>query len=225
MLAFKAWITNITMHECTLYTFRHQSTTEYRYMYQVNALKIWTVFSMQQQLTHWCWVTHICIGKLITIGSDNGLSPGRRQAIIWTNDEVLLIRPLGTRFNEILIRNQTFSFMKMHLKMSSVKWRPFCIGLNVLSSNLCYNVTFSSSNLLWKCCKISFTQNLFLSYPIVLKFSSDHGSDTAMYNDWFKMIGQLRWTLWANEFSWNLIIYAFLILQHLCHLPSIWISF
>ena len=33
-------------------------------------------------LTHWGWVTHICVRKLATIGSDNGLSPGRRQAII-----------------------------------------------------------------------------------------------------------------------------------------------
>ena len=33
-------------------------------------------------LTHWGRVTHICVGNLTTIGSDNGLSPGRRQAII-----------------------------------------------------------------------------------------------------------------------------------------------
>ena len=32
-------------------------------------------------LTHWGRVTHICIGNLTIIGSDNGLSPGRRQAI------------------------------------------------------------------------------------------------------------------------------------------------
>ena len=31
--------------------------------------------------THWGRVTHICVGKLSIIGSDNGLSPGRRQAI------------------------------------------------------------------------------------------------------------------------------------------------
>ena len=36
-------------------------------------------------LTHWDWVTHICIGKLTIIGSDNGLWFVRRQAIIWTN--------------------------------------------------------------------------------------------------------------------------------------------
>ena len=83
-------------------------------------------------LTHWDRVTHTCLGKLTSIGSDNGLSPGRRQAIIWTSAGILSIGPLGTNFSEILIGIQTFSFKKMHLKMSSVKWRPFCLGLNVL---------------------------------------------------------------------------------------------
>ena len=79
-------------------------------------------------------MTHICVGNLTIIGSDNGLSPGRRQAIIQTNAGILLIGPLGTNFSEILIGIQTFSIRKMHLKMSSAKWRPFCLGLNVLIS-------------------------------------------------------------------------------------------
>ena len=70
-------------------------------------------------LTHWGRVTHKCVGNLTIIVSDNGLSPGRRQAIIRTNAWILLIGPLGTNFREILVRNQTFSFRKMHLKMSS----------------------------------------------------------------------------------------------------------
>ena len=81
--------------------------------------------------THWGRVTHICVSKLTIIGSDNGLSPDRRQAIIWTIAGILLIGPLGTNFNEILIAIQTFSFKKMHLKMLFGKWRPFCPGLNV----------------------------------------------------------------------------------------------
>ena len=81
----------------------------------------------------YCCLVMKCVGKLTIIGSDNGLSPGRRQAIIWTNAWILLIWPLGTNFNEILIGNQTFSFKKMHLKMSSAKWRPFCLSLNVLN--------------------------------------------------------------------------------------------
>ena len=84
-------------------------------------------------LTHWGRVTHICVSKLTNIGPDNGLSPGRRQAIIWTNDGILLIGPLGTNFSEILIEIYIFSFKKMHLKMSSAKCRPFCLGLNVLN--------------------------------------------------------------------------------------------
>ena len=83
-------------------------------------------------LTHWGRVTNICVSNLTNIGSDNGLSPGRRQAIIWTNARILFIGPLGTNFNEILIEILTFSFKKMRLKVSSGKWRPFCLGLNVL---------------------------------------------------------------------------------------------
>ena len=75
---------------------------------------------------------HICVSKLTIIGSDNGLSPGRRQAIIWTNAGILLIGPLGTNFSEILIKIHTFSFKKMWLKVSTAKWRPSCLGLNVL---------------------------------------------------------------------------------------------
>ena len=60
-------------------------------------------------LTHWGRVMHICVVELTVIGSDNGLSPGRRQAIIWTNAGILLIEPLGTNFSEILIGIEIFS--------------------------------------------------------------------------------------------------------------------
>ena len=55
----------------------------------------------------------MCVSKITIIGSNNGLSPGRRQAIIWTNDELLCIGPLGTNHSEILIGIHTFSFKKM----------------------------------------------------------------------------------------------------------------
>ena len=79
-------------------------------------------------------MTHICVSKLTIIDSDNGLSPDRRQAIIWTNARTLLLRPLGTNFSEILIEVLIFSFSKMRLKVSSVKWQPFCLSLNVLTT-------------------------------------------------------------------------------------------
>ena len=69
-------------------------------------------------LTHWGQVTHICVIKL--------------TIIIWTNAGILLIRPLGTNFSEILIEIHTFSFKKMHLKLSSAKWHLFCLSLDVL---------------------------------------------------------------------------------------------
>ena len=71
-------------------------------------------------------MTHICASKLTIIGSDNGLSPGLNQCwniVNWTR---------GNKLQWISIEIQTFSFKKMHLKMSSGKWRPLCLGLNVL---------------------------------------------------------------------------------------------
>ena len=81
-------------------------------------------------------MTHICVCKLTIIGSDNGFSPDRRQAIIWTNVGLLLIGLLGTNFSEILIEILTFSFKKMRLKVSSAKRRPFCLSLNVLMQDI-----------------------------------------------------------------------------------------
>ena len=96
---------------------------------------------------------HICVGKLVIIGADNGLSP----AVIWTNDRTLVFLPYGTNFKEILIAFHTFSFRQMHLKMSSGKWQPFCLDLNVLimkwnanfrikqqcTCNLCYHMFYN----------------------------------------------------------------------------------
>ena len=78
-------------------------------------------------LSHCGRVTHICVSKLAIIGSNNGLSPDRRQAIIWTNAGLLLIGPLGTNFSEILIEILTFSFKKMCLKVSSATDEIRCL--------------------------------------------------------------------------------------------------
>ena len=68
-----------------------------------------------------------------SISSGSGLLPVRRQAIIWTNAEILLIRPFGTSVNRILLVIHTFSLRKIHLTMSSTKRRPVCLSLDVLS--------------------------------------------------------------------------------------------
>ena len=78
--------------------------------------------SCQATLTHWGRVTHICVTKLTNILTNAGI------LLIWTS---------GTNFSQILIQIHKFSFKKMHLKMSSGKWRPFCLGLNVLTAVYC----------------------------------------------------------------------------------------
>ena len=40
-------------------------------------------FSWVVMLIHWRRVTHICVNEITIIGSDNGMSLGQRQAIIW----------------------------------------------------------------------------------------------------------------------------------------------
>ena len=79
------------------------------------------------------------MGKLTIIGSDNGLSPGQRQAIIWSNAGILLIGPFRINFSEILIEIDMLSFEEMHLKLSLAKWRSFCLVLDVI-------INFSSGN-------------------------------------------------------------------------------
>ena len=67
-------------------------------------------------LTHWYLVTHKCVCKPTIIASNNGLSPGRRLALIWTNVGIMFIETLGTNFSEILCQSIIFSFAKYTLK-------------------------------------------------------------------------------------------------------------
>ena len=80
-------------------------------------------------------MTHICVIKII-IGSDNGLSPGRHQAIIWTNVGILVIRPLGIDFSEILIKINTFSFEEMHVKLVCKMAYLFLLEFNELINSI-----------------------------------------------------------------------------------------
>ena len=80
-------------------------------------------------------MTHICVSKLTIIGSDNGLSPGQRHVIIWTNAGISLIGPLGTNFNETSIQIHTFSFKKIYLKLS-----PETVSASVLHEFYLVNI-------------------------------------------------------------------------------------
>ena len=78
------------------------------------------------------FTSNISLGYMLNIFNVRLITPDRRQAIIWTNTGLFLIEPLETNVSEILIEIYTFSFKKMHLKISFVKWRSVCLGLNVL---------------------------------------------------------------------------------------------
>ena len=124
-------------------------------------------------LTHWGRVTRICVSKVSITVSDNGLSPDRRQAIIWTNVGILLIGPLGTNFSEILIEIQKFSYKKINLKISSAKWRSFCLGLNVFKQvpwqHCCRNAYKSSK---WPELHISWLHDIWFFDVIAFSESS-----------------------------------------------------
>ena len=81
-------------------------------------------------ITHWGGKTHIYVSKLI-IGSDNDLSPGWRQAIIWSNAGISFMQPLGKNIKWNIYRNSYTLIKKIYLK--SAKWQPFCLGLKALN--------------------------------------------------------------------------------------------
>ena len=102
---------------------------------QMNQLifALWVLILWQESVeagNQWILLT---TSRITLTGSDNGLSPGRHQAIIRNNAGILIIGPLGTNFSENGMGIYTFSFGKMHLKMSSGKLWPFWFGFNMLT--------------------------------------------------------------------------------------------
>ena len=104
-----------------------QATSHYLNQWWLDYRRIYASLGLNE-LTHWSRVMHICVSKFTIIGSDNGLSPGQHQAVIWTSAAILSIRPEGTYFSEILFKIKKFSFKKIYSK-----WQPFCLCLNVLT--------------------------------------------------------------------------------------------
>ena len=127
-------------------------------------------------VTRWGRVTPICIDDLIIIGSDNGLSLGRRQAIIGTSAGILLIGPLRTNFREILIEIHTFSFKKMHMKMLSGKWRPFCFGLDALIWVIYLYSSGCSPHCHWAVNMIAITGPSYMCWDLYCKYLQSYMS-------------------------------------------------
>ena len=114
--------------------------------------------SKLKALTHWARVTHKCVCKLTSIGSDNGLSPDRHQAIIWTNAGVLLVGPLGTNCSAILIAIHTFSFIQENAfendvwKMASILSPPQCVKNNLALNRWQVITGTNYESALWHIC-------------------------------------------------------------------------
>ena len=82
------------------------------------------------------------VGTLTMIGSDNGLSSGRHQAIISVSAGILLIGPIGTNFSEFLV--QAFSFKKCFWKCRLENCGHF------VSASMCYSMKKKDGPFLWK---------------------------------------------------------------------------
>ena len=130
-------------------------------------------------IIHLCWLNTVLI-------------KGHCPAIIWTNAGLLSIGLLGTNFNEIIIKIKNSLLMKMHLKISSAKWQPFCPGV--------FTSAISGSSRL---VVLRFHADAFARQEIkqVLLNELDHLDP--FYKDQLKITTQLRWPLiHGSSSSW-----------------------
>ena len=110
--------------------------------FEVYSLHCEPARKMDTILTHWGRVMHICVAKLTIIGSDNGLSPGWRQATICTKAGIVLIWPLGANFSEILIANSNIFIQENALENVVCETASILFGLKVLSVCVFIKVLF-----------------------------------------------------------------------------------
>ena len=99
-------------------------------------------------------MTHIWVSKIIIIVSDNGLSPGRRRSIIWTNAGILLTGPLGTNFSENFNRNSNFLIQEnapenIVCAIASILFRPQCVNHKIQSKARTTLIFLMLYSILW----------------------------------------------------------------------------
>ena len=115
-------------------------------------------------------MTHICVSKLTIIGSDNGLSPSRRQAIIWTYAGILLIRPWAINVCEVLIAIYVSSSKKCIWKCRPFFSRFQCVKLfsSGFACTLMDTVWHQSDTRMRSICFMSYTSltRLLLNIPL-----------------------------------------------------------
>ena len=135
---------------------------------------------------------------------------GWRQAITWTNADLLIIESLGTNLSEILIKMQNFSFMKMYLKITSAKWRTFCPGEDELMPERSNSIADVPE---WRLSGsvLSFTQ--VVSAPcqgILRSMSASWCHQTTTESFWVVYINTLRLRQNGCHFADNIFKYIFL---------------
>ena len=101
-------------------------------------------------------VTHICVYRLTIIGSDNGLSPGRRQAIIWTNAGILLMINLKNKLQWNLVWNsyifiQGNAFEYVICEMVEILPRPQYVDIRhlIVEIPVCMHILANTSFVRW----------------------------------------------------------------------------
>ena len=108
----------------------------------------------------------MCVSKVKIIGLDNGFSPGRRQAIIWTNARILLIGPFGQTSMKFKTKCTYFHSRKciwmcrqqigVHFVSSSM-----CLWFLVLCNSLSFQHYVNLSNLS-TCRRVFLLENYFM---------------------------------------------------------------
>ena len=115
-------------HICTSYQATSEGVSRVMFVSKFKNLKFWRIL----------WICNFdfvffCLG----IQYDSMVWVIMRQQRYPQNEGVLVlinaVEPSRTTFNNIWFKMQSFSIKEMHLKMLSVKWRPFCLDLNVLT--------------------------------------------------------------------------------------------
>ena len=125
----------------------------------VNTLEeIPTFIGKCNYMTHWGRVTHICVSKLTIIGSDNGLSPGRRQAITCSNAVYIFNWTLRNELQWNLNRN-VYIFIQENVFETVVCEMTLCVGLNV---SMDIKKTQQSLNRMHNCMKAKQPVNLHI---------------------------------------------------------------
>ena len=132
--------------------------------------------------------------------------PGPHQAIIWTNAGILLIGPQRTNFSEILIEIHTFSFKKIHLNMSSGKWHPFCLSLNVLScAKDLDKMIYPKTKQLYQTTSLWILSSNLAEYLIEITDPKTKQIEPKVCQCFYNILYQLVWTKSLSIFSWYTI--------------------